>query len=140
MNIALLGFGVVGRGVYDLTLDRSDINVKYVVCLEDIELPGVTVTRDYQTILNDDSVDTVVEAMGGLHPAWDFVKAAIEAGKNVVTSNKAMACTFYDELLPWSRRRVSSSAAPPLSAAASVGCPSWVGSAAVRPSLRLAAS
>ena len=100
MNVALLGFGVVGRGVYDLTLDRSDINVKYVVCLEDVELPGVTVTRDYQQILNDESVDTVVEAMGGLHPAWDFVKAAIEAGKNVVTSNKAMACTFYDELLP----------------------------------------
>ena len=100
MNVALLGFGVVGRGVYDLTLDRSDINIKYVVCLEDVQLPGVTVTRDYQQILNDDTVDTVVEAMGGLHPAWDFVKAAIEAGKNVVTSNKAMACTFYDELLP----------------------------------------
>ncbi len=100
MNVALLGFGVVGRGVYDLTLDRSDIKIKYVVCLEDVELPGVTVTRDYQQILNDDSVDTVVEAMGGLHPAWDFVKAAIEHGKNVVTSNKAMACTFYDELLP----------------------------------------
>ena len=100
MNIALLGFGVVGRGVYDLTLDRSDINVKYVVCLEDVQLPGVTVTRNYSEILADESVDTVVEAMGGLHPAWDFVKAAIEAGKNVVTSNKAMACTFYDELLP----------------------------------------
>ena len=100
MNIALLGFGVVGRGVYDLTLDRSDINVKYVLCLEDVQLPGVIATRDYQAILADESVDTVVEAMGGLHPAWDFVKAAIEAGKNVVTSNKAMACTFYDELLP----------------------------------------
>ena len=100
MNVALLGFGVVGRGVYDLTLDRDDINIKYVVCLEDVELPGVTVTRDYQQILADETVDTVVEAMGGLNPAWDFVKAAIEAGKNVVTSNKAMACTFYDELLP----------------------------------------
>ena len=100
MNIALLGFGVVGRGVYDLTLNRSDINVKYVVCLENVEVPGVIVTRDYQQILADETVDTVVEAMGGLHPAWDFVKAAIEHGKNVVTSNKAMACTFYDELLP----------------------------------------
>ena len=100
MNVALLGFGVVGRGVYDLTLDRSDINVKYIVCLEDVQVPGVIVTRDYQQILADETVDTVVEAMGGLHPAWDFVKAAIEAGKNVVTSNKAMACTFYDELLP----------------------------------------
>ncbi len=100
MNVALLGFGVVGRGVYDLTRDRSDITIKYVVCLEDVEIPGVIVTRDYQQILADASVDTVVEAMGGLHPAWDFVKAAIEHGKNVVTSNKAMAATFYDELLP----------------------------------------
>ncbi len=100
MNVALLGFGVVGRGVYDLTLDRSDIKIKYVVCLEDVTLPDVIVTRNYQQILEDDSVDTVVEAMGGLHPAWDFVKAAIEHGKNVVTSNKAMAATFYDELLP----------------------------------------
>ncbi len=100
MNVALLGFGVVGRGVYDLTLSRSDINVKYVLCLEDVTLPGVTVTRNYQEILEDETLDTVVEAMGGLHPAWDFVKAAIEHGKNVVTSNKAMAATFYDELLP----------------------------------------
>ncbi len=99
MNIALLGFGVVGRGVYDLTLDRSDITVKYVLCLEDVTLPGVIVTRNYQQILEDDTLDTVVEAMGGLHPAWDFVKAAMEHGKNVVTSNKAMAATFYDELL-----------------------------------------
>ncbi len=100
MNIALLGFGVVGRGVYDLTLNRSDITVKYVLCLEEVSLPGVTVTRNYQQILEDETLDTVVEAMGGLHPAWDFVKAAIEHGKNVVTSNKAMAATFYDELLP----------------------------------------
>ena len=139
MNIALLGFGVVGRGVYDLTLNRSDINVKYVLCLEDVQLPGVIATRDYQQILSDESVDTVVEAMGGLHPAWDFVKAAIEHGKNVVTSNKAMACTFYDELLPLSRKRRSSSAAPPLWAAASAGSASWAGFIAAKPLSRLAA-
>ena len=100
MKIALLGFGVVGRGVYDLVLPREDIEVAYVDCLEDVRLPGVTVTRNIADILNDPTVDTVVEAMGGLHPAWDFVKASIEAGKNVVTSNKAMVATFYDELLP----------------------------------------
>ena len=100
MKIALLGFGVVGRGLYDLTLSRNDMQVAYVMCLEDVTLPGVTVTRNISDILSDDSVDTVVEAMGGLHPAWDFVKAAIEAGKNVVTSNKALVATFYDELLP----------------------------------------
>ena len=50
--------------------------------------------------MEDDSIDTVVEVMGGLHPAYDYVRAAIEAGKNVVTANKALVCTFYDELLP----------------------------------------
>ena len=100
MKIGLLGFGVVGRGLYDLTLSRTDMKVGHVICLEDITLPGVNVTRDINDILNDPECDTVVEAMGGLHPAWDFVKAAIEAGKNVVTSNKALVATFYDELLP----------------------------------------
>ena len=100
MKIGLLGFGVVGRGVYDLTLERTDMEVAAVVCLEDVQLPGVLVTKNFQDILNNPEIDTVVEAMGGLHPAYEFVRAAIEAGKNVVTSNKALVCTFYDELLP----------------------------------------
>ena len=100
MKIGLLGFGVVGRGVYDITAERKDIQVAKVVCLEDIRLPDAEVTRDFQSILTDDSIDTVVEAMGGLHPAYEFVRAAIEAGKNIVTSNKALVCTYYDELLP----------------------------------------
>ncbi len=100
MKIGLLGFGVVGRGVYDLTKDREDMQVAKVVCLEEISLPDAEVTKDFQSVLNDTTIDTVVEAMGGLHPAYDFVKAAIEAGKNIVTSNKALVATFYDELIP----------------------------------------
>ena len=100
MKIALLGFGVVGRGVYDLVADRDDIEVSKVLCLEDITLPDAEVTRDFNSILNDETIDTVVEAMGGLHPAYDFVRAAMEAGKNIVTSNKALVASFYDELIP----------------------------------------
>ena len=100
MKIGLLGFGVVGRGVYDLTADRDDISVAKVVCLEDVSLPDAEVTKDFQSVLNDESIDTIVEAMGGLHPAYEFVRASIEAGKNVVTSNKALVAAFYDELLP----------------------------------------
>ena len=100
MNVALLGFGVVGRGVYDLLAPRDDLRVKYVVCLEDISLPDAKVTRNYREILEDEDLDTVVEAMGGLHPAFEFVRDAILAGKNIVTSNKALVATFYDELLP----------------------------------------
>ena len=100
MRIGLLGFGVVGRGVYDITASREDMQVVRVVCLEDVTLPDAEVTRDFQTVLNDPSIDTVVEAMGGLHPAYEFVRAAIEAGKNIVISNKALVASFYDELLP----------------------------------------
>ena len=100
MKIGLLGFGVVGRGVYEITSAREDMQVAKVLCLEDISLPDAEAVKDFQQILNDDSIDTVVEAMGGLHPAYEFVRAAIEAGKNVVSSNKALVCTFYDELLP----------------------------------------
>ena len=100
MRIGLLGFGVVGRGVYDITATRDDIKVAKVVCLEDISLPDAEVTKDFQSVLADESIDTIVEAMGGLHPAYEFVRAAMEAGKNVVTSNKALVCTYYDELVP----------------------------------------
>ena len=105
MNIGLLGFGVVGRGVYDITSERSDMQVKKVICLEEISLPDAEVTRDFPSLLADDSIDTVVEAMGGLHPAYEFVKAAIEAGKNIVTSNKALVATFYDELIPLAKEK-----------------------------------
>ena len=105
MRIALLGFGVVGRGVYDLVADRDDIQVVKVVCLEDVTLPDAEVTKDFASVLNDDSIDTVVEAMGGLHPAYDFVRAAMEAGKNIVTSNKALMATFYDDLIPLAKEK-----------------------------------
>ena len=105
MKIGLLGFGVVGRGVYDITSARDDMQVAKVVCLEDIQLPDAEVTKDFQSVLTDSTIDTVVEAMGGLHPAYEFVKAAIEAGKNIVTSNKALVATFYDELIPLAKEK-----------------------------------
>ena len=105
MRIGVLGFGVVGRGVYELTAAREDMQVVKVVCLEDVTLPDTEVTRDFQSILNDDSIDTVVEAMGGLHPAYEFVRSAMEAGKNIVTSNKALVTTFYDELMPLAQEK-----------------------------------
>ena len=105
MRIGLLGFGVVGRGVYDLTADRSDMQVAKILCLEEISLPDAEAVKDIASIVTDDSIDTVVEAIGGLHPAYEYVRAAIEAGKNVVTSNKALVANFYDELIPLAQRK-----------------------------------
>ena len=105
MNIGLLGFGVVGKGVYEITTARDDMQVTKVLCLENISLPDAEAVKDINEIVKDETIDTVVEAMGGLHPAYEFVRAAIEAGKNVVTSNKALVCTFYDQLLPLAKEK-----------------------------------
>ena len=100
MRIGLLGFGTVGKGVYELTKAREDMTVVKVLLRRELSLPDAVVTHDFQDIVSDETIDTVVEAIGGLHPAFEYVKAAIEAGKNVVTANKALIATYYDELLP----------------------------------------
>ncbi len=100
MRIGLLGFGTVGRGVYELISQRTDMKVKWVLCRRELTLRDTKVTHDFQDILKDDTIDTVIEVMGGLHPAYDYVRQAILAGKNVVTANKAMVAAFYDQLLP----------------------------------------
>ena len=105
MRIGLLGFGVVGRGVYDIVADKPDIEVVKVCCLEDVTLPDAVVTQNFKDILEDDTIDTVVEAMGGVHPAYEFVRSAMEAGKHIVTSNKALVASCYDELLPLAKEK-----------------------------------
>ena len=98
MVVALLGHGTVGGGVYELLKNRSDITVKYVLDRSPIaELGAVSVT-DFSTILNDGEVDTVVEVMGGLEPAHEYIAAAMRAGKNIVTANKHLLAAYYDEL------------------------------------------
>ena len=105
MRIGLLGFGTVGKGVYELTSARKDMQVVKVLCRKERTLPDAEVTHDFQDILRDDSIDTVVETIGGLHPAKEYVMAALEAGKNVVTANKAMMAHFYDEILPLAEKK-----------------------------------
>ena len=98
MKIGLLGFGVVGRGVYDILAGREDISVGKVLARRDLGQLTCAVTRDMQEILSDPEIDTVVEVMGGLHPAFEYVSGALKAGKNVVTSNKHLLCHYYKEL------------------------------------------
>lgn len=105
MRIGLLGFGTVGQGVYNLTKPREDMEVAWVLCRRELALPDARVTHDFLDILGDASVDTVVEAIGGLYPAREYVMAAMQAGKNVVTANKAMMAEFYDELLPLAQEK-----------------------------------
>ena len=101
MNIALLGFGTVGKAFYELTLGRSDLRVTSVLSRRPRpELP-CTVTNDFDEIVRDRSVGIVVEVMGGLSPAFEYVAAAMRAGKNVVTANKHLVAHYYKELVSW---------------------------------------
>ena len=111
MFVAVMGYGTVGSGVvevlnknHDSIVKRSTrdaLDLKYILDLRDF--PGDPnadkFIKDFNIILNDDDVKIVVETMGGLHPAFEFVSSLLKAGKSVVTSNKELvAAKGYDLL------------------------------------------
>lgn len=98
MKIALLGFGVVGRGVYDICQTLPGLEIVHILRRKGSPRELPIITDCFEGIVSDPSVDCVVEAMGGLHPAREYLLACIAAGKQVVTSNKAVLAAFYDEL------------------------------------------
>ena len=110
ISIAILGHGVVGSGVAEVLANNADgiaakagdsICVKRILDLRTFpDLPYADkFTTDFNDILEDEEIRVVVETMGGLHPAYDFVKASLLAGKSVVTSNKELVAAKGDELL-----------------------------------------
>ena len=115
INIALLGFGVVGSGTAEvLTQNKAiiekkigqEINIKYILDLREFpDSPfGSLVVHDFNTIVGDPEVSVVAEMMGGSHPAYDFTVACLKAGKSVVTSNKEVVANFGTELLALARQ------------------------------------
>lgn len=110
VKVAILGYGTVGSGVFEIIKENKDvvdekslnnIDIKYVLDLR--EFPGDpcenVLVHDYDVILNDPEVEIVIEVMGGLHPAYEFVKAALQAGKSVATSNKELVAKYGAELV-----------------------------------------
>jgi len=115
INIAVLGYGTVGSGVVEvITTNKEsiarrigeDIHIKYVLDLR--EFPGSPIedilVHDFDTIINDEEVDIVVEAMGGTNPAYSFAKASLEHGKSYCTSNKELVAKYGPELLELSEK------------------------------------
>lgn len=114
INIAIMGYGTVGSGVFEVITKnkdiinkkaREEINIKYVLDLR--EFPGMPVekvlTHDVNDILDDESIKVVVEVMGGVEPAYTFVKSALLKGKSVATSNKALVAAHGPELIQIAR-------------------------------------
>ncbi len=97
MKIAILGYGVVGSGAYEI-LKRYGYEVKWVLDIRPHDELGSVLTSNYDDILNDKEVSVVAEAIGGLEPAHTFVVKALKAGKHVVSSNKHLICQYYEEL------------------------------------------
>lgn len=111
-SIALLGFGTVGSGVDRLISENQaliraqtglDIRVKYILDQRTFQDPRVINGDHYDTILSDPEVVAVVEMLGGTSPAGEYSLAALRAGKNVITSNKAVVAEMGDELLTVAR-------------------------------------
>lgn len=111
MYVAVMGYGVVGSGVVELfgknhdsivrRSTQSEMEIRYILDLRDF--PGdpneKKFIKDFHLILQDKEVKIVVETMGGLHPAFEYVLACLRAGKSVVTSNKELVAAKGYELL-----------------------------------------
>lgn len=111
VNAAIMGFGTVGSGVYEIITKNaerikhnaleSEITVSRILDIRDFpDHPAAELfTKDFNDILNDPDITVVAEVMGGLHPAYEFTKQLLEAGKSVVTSNKELVATYGTELM-----------------------------------------
>ena len=102
MNIAILGLGTVGYGVYDIINKDKGLKLKVVKILDkDLsrnEEVGGIITTNYQDILNDDKISTIVETMGAGTFSYNCIKEALEKGKNVVTANKEVIASHMGDL------------------------------------------
>ena len=110
INLAIMGHGVVGSGVAEILINHADriesrvkapLNVKYILDLRDFD--GLSYSdkfiKDFELIVNDPEIKIVAEVMGGVNPAYDFVKRCLLAGKSVVTSNKELVAAKGAELI-----------------------------------------
>lgn len=116
IQVAVMGYGTIGSGVVEVLETNKDkitektgkeIAVKYILDLR--EFPGdpheAQIVHDFEIIEKDEEVKIVVEAMGGVNPAYKFAKACLLAGKHVVTSNKALVAAHGTELLAIAREK-----------------------------------
>ena len=111
-KIALLGMGTVGGGVYEIIeKQKEEMHFKIGAALEVVKvlvrnkakyadrIPAEKLTDVWEDVIGDDSIDIVVEVMGGIEPARTYIKAALEKGKHVVTANKDLMAMHGHELL-----------------------------------------
>ncbi len=113
VKAGLIGFGNIGTGVvktfqYNAEKINEAVGKKVelvriadvdVTTPRDIEVPPEILTSDYKDLINDPDIDIIIELIGGLHPAYEIVKEALNKGKSVVTANKALLAEYNSELI-----------------------------------------
>ena len=104
MNIAILGYGTIGSGVYEIIENRkssflTDTHIKKVLDLPQNKDKLSIITSDINDIAFDNTIDLVVETMGGIHPAYEFIMLCLKNGKHVVTANKAVVAAHLLEFI-----------------------------------------
>ena len=110
VKIGIIGFGVVGSGVYEVIRKNKDsiaiksgkeIDIKYILDIRDFSSHKESnlFINDFESMVEDKEVSIIVETMGGIDPAYEYTKRALSNGKSVVTSNKELVATYGDELL-----------------------------------------
>ena len=116
IKIAIMGYGTIGSGVAEVLGQNRDViakqagqevELKYVLDLREFPDSPVAdrIVHDFKVIEQDEEINIVVETMGGLNPAYPFVKACLLAGKHVATSNKALVAAYGTELLAVAREK-----------------------------------
>ena len=104
MNIAILGFGTIGGGVYEIVNKRKSTNLMDCQVVKILDLPKNKdkldiIVCDIKDISEDPTIDVVVETMGGIHPAYDFIMECLNHKKHVVTANKAVVAAHMEDFL-----------------------------------------
>ena len=119
VRIGLIGFGTIGCGLVkalslrgalikkkrDVSLELVKIADKDLKTKRSVKVPKAKLTKDVNKILNDPTIDIVVELIGGIHPAKEFIMRAIRNGKHVVTANKALLADSGEEIFSLARKK-----------------------------------
>ncbi len=109
IKIGLIGLGTVGSGVYKSLQDFDNVEIVKVAVRNinkprTVSVPTEMLTDNPFDIVNNPEIDVVVELMGGVEPAWDYIKTALENGKHIVTANKELLAKKGEELFNLSEK------------------------------------
>ena len=103
LRIGLIGLGTVGSGVYKSMQEFDNVEIVRIAVRDvnkprSVEVPREMLTSDPYEVVNDPNIDAVVELMGGVEPAWDYIRTALQNGKHIVTANKELLAKKGEEL------------------------------------------